>query len=222
VDAWADAEGHGRRRDQERRQAERRATERGEHDRRRSLRRRAQLRHLIFTAMTLSVAPGLKQSQLAPRLVPRVLEARVLTSIDTVSLAIPPARAYDRLIREAGARYRVSPTLIRAVMQAESAFDRLAVSRAGAMGLMQLMPETAGAYEIVDPFDPRENIMGGTRLLRELLDAHHQNIPLVLAAYNAGPAAVARYGGVPPFRETQGYVDKIVTLIANARSDGGD
>jgi soluble lytic murein transglycosylase-like protein len=126
------------------------------------------------------------------------------------------------LIREAGALYRVSPTLIRAVMQAESAFDRLAVSSAGAMGLMQLMPETAGTYEIVDPFDPRENIMGGTRLLRELLDAHHQNIPLVLAAYNAGPAAVARYGGVPPFRETQGYVDKIVTLIANARSGGGD
>jgi soluble lytic murein transglycosylase-like protein len=151
-----------------------------------------------------------------------VLEARVLTSLDTVSLAIPPARAYDRLIHEAGALYRVSPTLIRAVMHAESAFDRLAVSRAGAMGLMQLMPETAGAYEIVDPFDPRENIMGGTRLLRELLDTHHQNIPLVLAAYNAGPAAVARYGGVPPFRETQGYVNKIVTLIANARGDGGN
>ena len=222
MDARADADGHGRRHDQERRQAERRATERGEHDRRRSMRRRAQLRNLIFTALTLSVAPGLKQSRLAPRLVPRVLEARVLTSIDTVSLAIPPVRAYDRLIHEAGALYRVSPTLIRAVMQAESAFDPLAVSRAGAMGLMQLMPETAGAYEIVNPFDPRENIMGGTRLLRELLDAHHHNIPLVLAAYNAGPAAVARYGGVPPFRETQGYVDKIVTLIANARSDGGD
>jgi soluble lytic murein transglycosylase-like protein len=221
MDAWADAEGHERRQDRERRQTERRATERGEHDRRRSLRRRAQLRTLIFTAMTLTVVPGLKQRQLAP-VVPRVLEARVLTSIDTVSLAISPARAYDRLIHEAGALYRVSPTLIRAVMQAESAFDPRAVSRAGAMGLMQLMPETAGAYEIVDPFDPRENIMGGTRLLRELLDTHHQNIPLVLAAYNAGPAAVARYGDVPPFRETQGYVDKIVTLIANARGDGGN
>jgi soluble lytic murein transglycosylase-like protein len=221
MEAWADAEGHERRQDRERRHAERRVIERGEHDRRRSLRRRAQLRNLIFTAMTLSVVPGLKASRRAP-VVPRVLEARVLTSIDTVSLAIPPARAYDRLIHEAGALYRVSPTLIRAVMQAESAFDRLAVSRAGAMGLMQLMPETAGAYEIVDPFDPRENIMGGARLLRELLDTHHQNIPLVLAAYNAGPAAVARYGGVPPFRETRGYVDKIVTLIANARSDGGD
>jgi len=221
MDAQSGAEGHERRQDQERRHAERRATERGEHDRRRSLRRRAHLRNVIFTAMTLSVAPGLKHSELARSVVPRVLEARVLTSIDTVSLAIPPARAYDRLIREAGALYRVSPTLIRAVMQAESAFDRMAISRAGAMGLMQLMAETAGAYEIVDPCDPRENIMGGA-LLRELLDAHHQNVPLVLAAYNAGLAAVARYGGVPPFRETRGYVDKIVTLIANARSDGGD
>jgi hypothetical protein len=151
MDAWADADGHERRQDRDRRKAERRATERGEHDRRRSLRRRTHLRNVIFTAMTLSVAPGLKHSELARSVVPRVLEARVLTSIDTVSLAIPPARAYDRLIREAGALYRVSPTLIRAVMQAESAFDRLAVSRAGAMGLMQLMPETAGAYEIVDP-----------------------------------------------------------------------
>ena len=171
--------------------------------------------------MTLSVVPGLKPSQLAP-VVPRVLEARVLTSIDTVSLAIPPARAYDRLIHEAGALYRVSPTLIRAVMQAESAFDRMAISHAGAMGLMQLMPETAGAYEIVDPFDPRENIMGGARLLRELLDSHHNNIRLVLAAYNAGPTAVARYGGVPPFRETRGYVKKIINLIEDANSAGGD
>jgi soluble lytic murein transglycosylase-like protein len=126
------------------------------------------------------------------------------------------------LIREAAALYRVSPTLIRSVMQAESAFDPMAISRAGAMGLMQLMPEIVGAFGIADPFDPRENIMGGTRLLRELLDSHDHNIPLVLAAYNAGPAAVARYGRVPPFRETQGYVKKIVTLIADARNEGGD
>jgi soluble lytic murein transglycosylase-like protein len=107
-------------------------------------------------------------------------------------------------------------------MQAESAFNPMAVSPAGAMGLMQLMPEVAGAFGIADPFDPRENIMGGTRLLRELLDVYHNNIPLVLASYNAGPAAVARYGRVPPFRETQGYVKKIVTLIAKARNAGNN
>ena len=146
---------------------------------------------------------------------------RPMVGITTV-FRLPPELAYERIIQEAAELHRLDPALIRAVIRTESAFDVFAVSRAGAMGLMQLMPETAGTYEIVDPFDPRENIMGGTRLLRELLDAHHQNIPLVLAAYNAGPAAVARYGGVPPFRETQGYVDKIVTLIANARSGGGD
>lgn len=110
------------------------------------------------------------------------------------------------MIHEAAALYRFSPTLIRSVLQAESAFDPMAISRTGAMGLMQLMPEIVGAFAIADPFDPRENIMGGTRLLRELLDSHHHNIPLVLASYNAGPAAVARYGRVPPFRETRGYV----------------
>jgi soluble lytic murein transglycosylase-like protein len=219
----APATDHGgleRRHDRERRHRERRATERGGHDRRRGVRRRAHLRSLIFTVMTLSIAPGLTHSRLARSFAPGALEAPV--SVDTVSLAIPPARAYDSLIHEAGALYRVSPTLIRAVMQAESAFDPLAISPAGAMGLMQLMPETAGAFEIADPFDPRENIMGGTRLLRELLDSHHHDIPLVLAAYNAGPAAVAHYGGVPPFRETQGYVKKIITLIRDARHDRHD
>ena len=158
---------------------------------------------------------------MALRSAPRPYEAQVSTSIDSF-VAIPPWRAYDTLIREAAAVYRVSPTLIRSVMQAESAFDPTAVSPDGAMGLMQLMPEIAAAFGIADPFDPRQNIMGGTRLLRELLDAHHHNIPLALAAYNAGPAAVARYGRVPPFRETRGYVKKIVALLADAHNAGGD
>jgi len=210
--------GLGLRHDDERRHGDRRATERGVLDRRRSVRRRARLRSLIFTAMALSVPHHLKHSQLkfSSALAP---EAHVSTSIDNV-IAIPPSRAYDALIHEAAALYSVSPTLIRSVMQAESAFNPMAISRAGAMGLMQLMPEIARAFEIADPFDPRQNIMGGARLLRELLDAHHNNIPLVLAAYNAGPSAVARYRGVPPFRETRGYVKKITHLIADARNAG--
>ena len=143
------------------------------------------------------------------------------TSIDSV-FAMSPKEAYEGIIREAAALYRVSPALVRSVVQAESAFDPTAVSRTGAMGLMQLMPEVARAFGIVDPFDPRENIMGGTRLLRELLDSHHGNIRLTLASYNAGPAAVARYGGVPPFRETRGYVKKIVGLLADVRNAGAD
>jgi soluble lytic murein transglycosylase-like protein len=212
--------GFGLRRDAERRHGERRATDRDARDRRRSVRRRATLRSLLFAVMTLSITQ-LKHGPLAFRSALPAPEARASTSIDHV-IALPPWRAYDDLIREAAALYGVSPTLIHSVMQAESAFNPLAVSSAGAMGLMQLMPEIAVAFGIVDPFDPRENIMGGTRLLRELLDSHHHNIPLVLAAYNAGPAAVARYGRVPPFRETRGYVKKIITLIADARNAGGD
>ena len=212
--------GLGLRLDAERRLEERRAADRGTRDRRRQVRRRATFRSILFALMALSIPP-LKDRRMALRSAPHPYEAHVSTSIDSF-VAIPPWRAYDTLIREAAAVYRVSPTLIRSVMQAESAFDPTALSPDGAMGLMQLMPEIAGAFGIADPFDPRENIMGGTRLLRELLDAYPHNIPLVLAAYNAGPAAVARYGRVPPFRETQGYVKKIVTLIADAHNAGGD
>jgi soluble lytic murein transglycosylase-like protein len=212
--------GLGLRRDRERRQGERRGTDRGARDRRRSVRRRATFRSMLFALMALSV-PQLKHSSLAFRSAGLAPGARVSTSIDK-AIALPPWRAYDGLIHEAAALYRVSPTLIHSVMQAESAFDPLALSRAGAMGLMQLMPEIVAAFGIGDPFDPRENIMGGTRLLRELLDTYPHNIPFVLAAYNAGPAAVVRYGRVPPFRETQGYVKKIVTLIADAHNAGGD
>jgi soluble lytic murein transglycosylase-like protein len=213
--------GLGLRHDEERRHAERRATERGVHDRRRSVRRRARLRNFIFTAMALSIPHHLKHSQLKLNSAVHAAGPRVSTSIDSV-FAISPKEAYESIIREAAALYRVSPDLIRSVVQAESAFDPMAISRTGAMGLMQLMPEVARVFEIQNPFDPRENIMGGTRLLRELLDSHHNNIPLVLAAYNAGPAAVARYRGIPPFRETRGYVKKITSLLADARNAGND
>jgi soluble lytic murein transglycosylase-like protein len=132
--------------------------------------------------------------------------------------AVPPTKAYEGIIREAAALYRVDPSLIRSVMQAESAFDPSAVSRAGAVGLMQLMPDIAEAFGVVHPFDPRENIMAGTRLLRELLDQHRGSLRLTIASYNAGPTAVAHYGTVPPFRETQGYVKRVTGLIADARN----
>jgi soluble lytic murein transglycosylase-like protein len=144
----------------------------------------------------------------------------VTTSVESF-LPVPPSQAYDSLIREAAEFYRLSPALIHSVMEAESGFNPAAISRAGAMGLMQLMPETAGAFGIANPLDPRENIMGGARLLRELLDTHDNNLPIVLAAYNAGPTAVARYGGIPPFRETRGYVRKIINLIGEARDESG-
>jgi EAL domain-containing protein (putative c-di-GMP-specific phosphodiesterase class I)/soluble lytic murein transglycosylase-like protein len=211
----------GLRGDQERRQVERRATARGTRDRRQSVRRRANFRSLIFTAVVLAAPHQLKHSPLTFSDAQRAPEVLLPPSVG-MAIAIPLSQAYDGLIHEAAALYGVSPTLIRSVMQAESAFDPAAISRAGAMGLMQLMPDVARAFGIADPFDPRQNIMGGTRLLAELLDSQHNNIPLVLAAYNAGPAAVARYGGVPPFRETRDYVRKITHLIADARSAGND
>ncbi len=113
----------------------------------------------------------------------------------------------------------MDPALIRAVMQAESAFHPHAVSRAGAEGLMQLMPTLADEMGVDDSFDPRENIMGGVRYLKRLLDYHDGNIDLALASYNAGPGNVQRYGGVPPFRETKKYVKTIKGLLARAKRE---
>ena len=205
---------------EERRHTDRRASTRGTRDRRRGERRRAQLRNLMFTGLALAVPHQISHGATMWRLPQpslRLIGPRVSTSIESIT-PIEPARAYDSIIADAAKTYRVDPTLIRSVMNAESGFDPSAVSRAGAMGLMQLMPETADAYGVEHPFDPRENIMAGTRVLRELIDVHHGNIPLVLASYNAGAGVVADWGGVvPPFAETQGYVKRVTGLIADAR-----
>jgi hypothetical protein len=206
----------GLRHDLERRAATRRACPRDTPQRRRRDRRRARLRGLIFTSLALALPHTLRHGSFSITAGPRVS-----ISIDSM-IAVEPAKAYEGIIREAAALYRLDASLIRSIMQAESAFDPSAMSRAGAMGLMQLMPDVAGAFGVEHPFDPRENIMAGARLLRELLDQHHGNVKLAVASYNAGPAAVAIYGGVPPFRETQGYVKKVTGLIADAHRANND
>lgn len=125
------------------------------------------------------------------------------------------SRDYSLLIEAASKKYNISSIIITAVMRAESGFNPNAVSEAGAMGLMQLMPETAKALGIVNAFDPRENINGGVRYLKDMLTEFGGNLELALAAYNAGPNAVKKYGGIPPYEETQNYVRKVMSSLKN-------
>ena len=123
---------------------------------------------------------------------------------------------FDALINAAAALHGVSRDLVRAIIQVESDFDQLAVSTAGARGLMQLMPATARRFGVTDSFDARQNIFAGTRYLRILLDTYGEDVTRSAAAYNAGEGAVAHYGGVPPFRETQNYVRRVNALLGGA------
>lgn len=117
---------------------------------------------------------------------------------------------YDRDIRRIAKRYKVEPSIIKAIIHVESDFDHQAVSKKGAQGLMQLMPGTSRELRVSNPFNPRENIDGGTRYFRRILDSFKGDLTLSLAAYNAGPGLVARTGGVPKIRETQRYVSKVL------------
>ena len=120
------------------------------------------------------------------------------------------AAEFEGLIAEHSAIHAVNPDLVRAVIQAESAFNPRARSPKGAMGLMQLMPSTAAEYNVTDAYDPAQNIRAGVAYLKSLLARFSNNVELALAAYNAGPGAVKKYGGqVPPYRETRDYVAKI-------------
>jgi soluble lytic murein transglycosylase-like protein len=124
-----------------------------------------------------------------------------------------PVRArYGEEIREIAAQYGLSPELVQAVIRAESAFNPRAVSPKGAQGLMQLMPQTASSLGVRDAFDPRQNIEGGVRHLRYLIDRYPGNLAFAVAAYNAGEQAVNNYRGIPPYAETQQYVRKVLDL----------
>jgi hypothetical protein len=125
----------------------------------------------------------------------------------------PVAGQYDVHVEAAAVLHQVSADLIRAVIAVESEFDQWAVSSKGARGLMQLMPATARRFGVKDAFDARANIFAGTQYLRILLDMFQGDVALALAAYNAGENAVLRYGGIPPYRETRGYVAKVQALL---------
>ena len=123
---------------------------------------------------------------------------------------------YDEEIEYAAQQFNLEPALIKSVIHAESLFNHHAISRVGAQGLMQLMPETAAFLRVDDPFDARQNILGGSQFL-QYLNGKFSSLDLVLAAYNAGEGNVRRHGGIPPFKETQGYVKKINQLLPKYR-----
>ena len=196
-----------------------------------------QMAHFSRTAALFSVAAALLLNALPS-------QADVYQYIDangTISLTnVPNDPRYRRVIAELprartvisdgelepviarhSRAHRLHPALIRAVIKTESDFDPQAVSRAGAIGLMQLMPQTAVRLDVRDSYNPDENIGGGTKYLRQLLDRFNGNLPLALAAYNAGEHTVERYQGLPPIPETRQYVQKVLryyrTFLTNDR-----
>lgn len=129
-------------------------------------------------------------------------------------------KSLDSIFEEAAQKYNVSVDLLKAVGKAESGFDTKAVSRSGAQGVMQLMPGTAKELGVKDSFDPEQNIMGGAKYISQMLKKYDGDVKLSLAAYNAGSGNVAKYNGIPPFKETQNYVVKVMGYMKEGVSTG--
>ncbi|MBC7962912.1 MAG: lytic transglycosylase domain-containing protein [Steroidobacteraceae bacterium] len=133
--------------------------------------------------------------------------------------SVNPAE-FEQLIRNCADKYGVSPSLVKAVIHAESGYNPNAVSSKGASGLMQLMPGTAKSLKVADRFNPKDNVEGGVKYLRFLLDTFKGDVSLALAAYNAGLSRVAKYGGIPPYNETRTYVNRVLSYMQSYQSSG--
>jgi soluble lytic murein transglycosylase-like protein len=139
---------------------------------------------------------------------------------DVLSGKLSSGTDLDAIFAAAARKYGVSENLLKAVARAESNFNPDATSSCGAMGVMQLMPSTAKALGVTDAYDPTQNIMGGANYLRQMLDRFGGDSSLALAAYNAGPGSVEKYGGVPPYAETQSYVQKVLSSCGESIAAG--
>jgi len=215
----------------DRRQGERRAVSRGGTDRRQGDRRLGLAAGTGVLAAAIGLSSVSAEAQIYTRRnsngtveatnVPDAADFRLTyigkgTLIHSAAFRLRPNYngEFNQHIEAAAALHGVSTELVRAVIQVESEFDPLARSSKGAQGLMQLMPDTARRMGVANAFDARQNIFGGVRYLRLLLDMFRGDVALTAAAYNAGENAVARYKGVPPFRETRGYVEKVQSLLS--------
>jgi soluble lytic murein transglycosylase-like protein len=157
----------------------------------------------------------------APKSVAGQRVAEVVVAPRVVSAAAPasepqPPSGIDAAVEQIAAQYSLSPQLIHSVIKVESNYNPFAISPKGALGLMQLIPSTARRFGVSDVFNPMQNIQGGAKYLKYLLDLYKQDSRLALAAYNAGEEAVARYGGVPPFAETRNYVIQVANRLREA------
>ncbi len=150
----------------------------------------------------------------------KVLKSAVSKTVDTSKETdsadnMTTMQYIDACVKEASEKYCIDSSLVKAVIKHESGFDPDAVSSAGAQGLMQLMPATAKILGVRDSFDIRENIFGGTQFLHDMLNSFNGDIRLALAAYNAGPATVRKYGGIPPYSETESYIERVMKDYEN-------
>jgi hypothetical protein len=172
----------------------------------------------LVVAVRPDPAPPVEDPAPPPSATPASARPTAPPGVPEATIRMDPGAVFDRdaLLEVAGRiarRHRIDEKLVRAVIEVESRYDAFAVSPRGAMGLMQLMPKTAQRFSVRNAFDPIENIDGGVRYLGVLLARYEGRLPLALAAYNAGEEAVDRFGGVPPYRETEHYVGKVLRLL---------
>lgn len=171
----------------------------------------------VLTAMPDAIATASAQSRPAPQMGFVVAKARRGIVDDPVAKRRRPKlwtvrSRFDELIASVATSHEVDPALVKAIVQAESAFDPDAKSRSGALGLMQVLPETASRFAIEDLSDPQQNLEAGVKYLKYLIELFDGNVTMAVAAYNAGPSRVRRYRGVPPYNETRNYLTKVMGL----------
>jgi soluble lytic murein transglycosylase-like protein len=168
--------------------------------------------------------PGMPQDQDASPSFASVLQSQMNGGDQTESVAASNAPAMvapaqiDALVNDNAQAQSVDPALVKAIIANESGFNANATSKVGAQGLMQLMPGTAAGLGVSDAYDPEQNVAGGTKYIKQLLDHFGGDVKLAVAAYNAGPGAVEKYGGVPPYAETQNYVQNVLSSYSKYRS----